>query len=302
MMDYNQLAALTAVVESGGFERAGERLHITQSAVTQRVRQLEENSGRILLMRTQPPRATPEGLKLIEHFRKIRLLEDEMEGAETAKPLIPLAVNADSLATWFSPVLSLFLQRNRGRVDIRIADQDLTHTLLSRGEVMGCISASSVSVRACRCEALGSMTYRLAGSRSYRERYFPQGVHPEALAKAPRIDFNRDDGLLATWYTTLFPEQPLPQDTHYIPSSEQFPILIGKGEVCGMIPEDQFKQYREEFDLVDLSLDMPVRIPLYWQRWAIESEELEALGRLIREEAARHLERSEPGEAVSALS
>ncbi len=293
-MDYNQLAALTAVVEEEGFERAGESLHITQSAVTQRIRQLEENSGRILLMRSQPPRPTEEGRKLIEHFRKIRLLENELEDGLSeegmVKPLIPLAVNADSLATWFSPVLSAYLRRNRGRVEIRVADQDLTHDLLSRGEVMGCISASSAPVRACRCEALGAMTYRLAGSRSYRERYFPEGISAGALARAPRIDFNRDDGLLEAWFRSCFPELKPPGDTHYVPSSEQFPVLIGTGEVCGMIPEDQFIQYRESYDLVDLSENSPVRIPLFWQRWTIESEELEELGRLIRKEAARYLE------------
>lgn len=294
MMDYNQLAALTAVVEEGGFEHAGETLHITQSAVTQRIRQLEENSGRILLMRTQPPRPTAEGRRLIEHFRKIRLLENEvakdLKQEETSAPLIPLAVNADSLATWFSPVLSAYMRRNGGRVEIRVADQELTHSLLSRGEVMGCVSASPSPVRACRSEALGSMTYRLAGSRSYRKRYFPRGVDAESLGKAPRMDFNRDDGLLEAWFRTVFPERILPQDTHYVPSSEQFPVLIGTGRVCGMITEDQFRRHREAYDLVDLSMDKPVRVPLFWQRWSIESEELEALSRLIREEAARHLE------------
>ncbi len=297
MLDYNHLAALDAVIHEGGFEKAGRILHISQSAVTQRIHQLEELSGQVLLVRSQPPVPTAQGRKLLEHFKKVRLLEMELDmedsGAGTAeKPLISLAVNSDSLATWFAPVIRDFAAENTGYLKLITADQDITHRLLSEGEVMGCISASPAPVRGCRIEALGKMVYRAVCTRDYYDRFFPRGLTREAFEKAPKLNFNRDDLLLAKWAQRLFPGVDSFRESHFVPSSEQFPHLISGGGVCGMIPDDQFREFEQRSNLLDLSSDHPVEVPLFWQRWALESGEIELLGNLIKREAARYLLRS----------
>ena len=179
-------------MEEGGFERAGQKLHISQSAVTQRIRQLEELTGQILLVRSQPPGVTGQGSVLLEHFRKVRLLEQELAGRKEQggdKPLIPLAINADSLATWFADVMACYMREGAGLLDIVSADQDVTHEMLAEGKVMGCISASSSPVRACKTVFLGEMVYRFVCTEEYRNRYFPNGVNPESLNLSPKTEF-----------------------------------------------------------------------------------------------------------------
>ena len=75
--DYRTLQALDAVIRERGFERAAQKLCITQSAVSQRIKQLENMFGQPLLVRTVPPRPTEQGQKLLALLRQVELLEDE---------------------------------------------------------------------------------------------------------------------------------------------------------------------------------------------------------------------------------
>ncbi len=293
MLDYKQLEALAAVVEEGGFERAGQKLHISQSAVTQRIRQLEELTGQILLVRSQPPDVTGPGSVLLEHFRKVKLLEQELaekNEQNCENPVIPLAINADSLVTWFADVMALYLKEGTGLLDIVSADQDVTHKLLAEGKVMGCVSASASPVRACQTVFLGEMVYRFVCTEEYKRRFFPEGVDLESLNRAPKLNFNRDDQLINNWAENLFPGAKGFANSHFAPSSKLFLPLIGRGDVCGMVPDEQFSSYRGGKRLVDLSLGQPVMVPLYWHRWSIESVELDYLSRLIIRTAGEELQ------------
>ena len=294
MFDYRLLEALAAVVEERGFERAGEVLHITQPAVTQRIRQLEEFSGQVLLIRSQPPELTEAGRHILEHFRKVRILEREFSlrsgfGKASEKPLITLAVNADSLATWFSGVLRRYFSFTGGYLDIRSADQDVTHRLMVDGVAMGCISSSSSSFRGCRKEFLGNMAYRLVSTGEFARSYFPGGVDEISFSGAPKMNFNRDDQLIANWTAGVFGRAAAFHNSHFVPSSELFPVLIRNGSVCGMLPDAQFREYEDAYDLVDLSMERPVSVPLYWHRWGIDSTELDIITRIIREESRKAL-------------
>ena len=296
MIDYKFLEALAAVIEQKGFERAGEVLHITQSAVTQRIRQLEELTGQVLLIRSQPPAVTVSGGLLLEHFRKVRVLEQEFSlrsglTGSSQRPQLSLAVNADSLATWFSPVVSRYFSLYSGYLDIRSADQDVTHKLMTNGEVMGCISSMETSFRGCRKDFLGSMIYRFISTRRFSETFFPEGVDESSFNKAPKLNFDRDDQLLAKWAGQFFENARPFENSHMIPSSEQFPILIRAGSACGMLPEHQYEGLQTEYDLVDLSFRKPVSTPLYWHRWSLPSAELDRLSEIIREEARKSLSR-----------
>ena len=114
MLDYKLLEALDAVAASGSFEGAAQRLHLTQSAISQRIRQLEERSGTVLLVRDTPVRTTAAGQKLLAHVRQVRLLEGELqETLETAASdwlTLRIGVNADSLALGLIAAITPSLQ------------------------------------------------------------------------------------------------------------------------------------------------------------------------------------------------
>ena len=290
MLEYRNLEALAAVIEEQGFEKAGEVLHITQSAVTQRIRQLEELSGQVLVLRTQPPTVTEAGRVMLEHFKKVRVLEQEflqhsILANTNQKPVLTLAVNADSLATWFSSVAGLYFSQYRGYLDIRCTDQDVTHILMTSAQVMGCISSMKNPFRGCKSDYLGNMEYRFISTRQFAQTYFAQGIDGTSFSHAPKLNYNRDDQLLSRWASQFFENAHSFQNSHFIPSSEQFPLLIQQGSVCGMLPNHQYLQYKGLYDLVDLSMERPVSLPLYWHRWNIPSEELDVLTEIIKKEA-----------------
>jgi LysR family transcriptional regulator (chromosome initiation inhibitor) len=296
MLEYRYLEALGAVIEEQGFEKAGEALHITQSAVTQRIRQLEESFGQVLVVRTNPPSLTDAGRAVLEHFRKVRILEQEFLrrtdlSVPGQKPVLALAVNADSLATWFSQVACRYFSRCTGYLDIQCTDQDVTHTLMTSGQVMGCISSMDNPFRGCKTDYLGKMEYRFVSTNQFARTYFPEGIGETAFSDAPKLHYSKDDRLLARWASRFFEHGNPYRNSHFAPSSEQFPHLIGQGSVCGMIPEYQYRQFKESYDLVDLSMEQPVSLPLYWHRWSIPSKELEILTGIIREEAGKILSR-----------
>ena len=64
MLDYTSLEALATVLHEGSFERAARRLHVTPSAVSQRVKQLEERLGQVLVQRGSPCTGTEAGQRL----------------------------------------------------------------------------------------------------------------------------------------------------------------------------------------------------------------------------------------------
>lgn len=165
MMDYKHLEALAAVINENGFEKASKKLNITQSAVSQRIKQLEDLTGQILIIRKSPPRPTNYGKKLLKHFMLVEKLETELlngihENKEQEFLNIAIGLNADSLATWFIDSCSNFLETHKVTMDLRIDDQDETHIMLKNGEVLGCIGSKKLSIQGCCSTFLGNMKYR----------------------------------------------------------------------------------------------------------------------------------------------
>lgn len=280
VFDSQQLAALMAIVEAGTFDAAAKRLHVTGSAISQRIKALESAVGSVVVQRTTPCRPTASGEVLLRLARQMRLLADEVAAAlrvsgdqQDAAIGLPLAVNADSLATWFRPVLSWPARRpheNRARValDIRIEDQGFTADLLRRGEVLAAITSSSAPVQGCSVRPLGAM------------RYFPAAA--PALAATvdgggrwghlPVAVFNDKDDLQVRWAAGV----PLDEDrvVHRIPSSADFLEAVCRGLGWGAIPELQLQEAGDR--LVRLS-DEAIAVPLYWQRWKLASDTLDEL-------------------------
>jgi LysR family transcriptional regulator (chromosome initiation inhibitor) len=293
-LDPRQTNAVRAVIENGSFEQAAVKLHLTPSAVSQRVRALEARLGGPLVVRTRPCRATSTGQRLLQHLRRAALLEDDFESdlaSADASAMLPvsLAVNADTLATWFMPALSELLVSHRVLLDLSVADQDHTYALLAAGHTVACISTESRAMRGCIAERLGRMRYRLVASPAFVERWFPQGLKREPARLAPVIAATRKDTMQSRFLEARF---GLPADafpSHYIPAPGPRYDAIRRGLGYGMVPELHLAGALESGSLIDLARASPSDVELFWHTWKLQSPRLEHLSGEILALARRAL-------------
>ena len=287
MFDYKLLHALAMVIEHGGFEKAAGVLHITQSAVSQRIRQLEDTVGTALVVRTTPVTATATGKRIAAHYMQVRLLEHDLlhslgpSGSAELPPApitIPLAVNADSLATWLLEGLAPVLATNSVVLDIRVADQEQTHTLLKTGSVLGCVSAHGGPFQGCSSTRLGNMLYHCCASPDFVQYWFPNGLTLGDALKAPAVTYDRDDTLHQRLLQVLHAQDaagaPPPSGssrTHYLPDSHVFVTCCVQGCGYGMIPIQQAAPHLQAGRLVDLAPQLALPVELYWHHWNIHT-------------------------------
>ncbi|MFZ2987771.1 LysR family transcriptional regulator ArgP [Ideonella sp.] len=296
MLDYAALAALAAVIREGNFERAAAALHVTPSAVSQRIRALEERVGCALVVRDQPCRATDAGRRLCQHVDRVRLLEQELQGAlpalapeGTARVTLPIAVNADSLATWFAPAVADFAASAPVLLDLAVDDQDHTTDWLRSGAVLAAVTGSSRPATGCNSRPLGAMRYIAAASPAFVARYFTngdgRGVGAGSLAQAPCLVFNAKDELQARWVRRLC-HRDVDMPRHTVPSTQAFVTAALAGMGWGMQPQALIARQLQEGALVPLLPDAPLDVPLYWQQARAASGVLDALSRVVLAAAA----------------
>ena len=198
MLDYALLDALGAVVRLGSFDRAARELNVTPSAVSQRVKLLEERVGSVLVKRGQPCIATPPGALLCRHIERVQRLETELGGQMPTLPgmlagkwpTFRMAVNDDSVGTWFIDAISGFCAEREMLLDLVIEDQEYTAQQLRDGSVQGAVTTQAEPVQGCRSTKLGRMRYLPVCSPAYFDRHFSAGVTRDALRHAPRVDFS----------------------------------------------------------------------------------------------------------------
>jgi LysR family transcriptional regulator (chromosome initiation inhibitor) len=290
----DQLAALAAVVEFGSFDAAAERLHVTPSAVSQRIKALEQRVGQVLVVREKPCKATAAGITLVRLAAQTAMLESEaidmLGGGGDAQTLrVAIAVNADSMATWFTAVFS---QLDDVLFDIRIEDQDHSARLLRDGTVMGAVTTERASVPGCRVQSLGVMRYMPMASPAYIERHLPDGFTAESAAMAPCVAWNRDDALQEMLLRRAF-RRPFVGPVHYVPTAEGFGAAVRAGVGWGMFPEQLAASALAEGSFVRIS-DTHLDVPLYWQCWKLDSPMVQAVTKAVRSSAAgllRHRKR-----------
>jgi LysR family transcriptional regulator (chromosome initiation inhibitor) len=286
MLDYAALSALAAVVREGSFERAALALHVTPSAVSQRIRSLEERVGCALVVRAQPCRATEAGRRLCQHVDRVRLLEQDLQGSlpslsppGPARVSLPLAVNADSLATWFAPALAAFAAEAPVLVDLAVDDQDHTHAWLRSGQVLAAVTGSSRPPAGCNSQPLGAMRYVAAASPAFVARHFGtqgQAVDAAHLSQAPSLVFNTKDDLQARWVRRLcHREVDLPR--HALPSSQAFVTAAQAGMGWGMHPLSLVAPALRDGSLVELVPGTALDVPLHWQHARVATGLLEGL-------------------------
>ncbi|MDM0116741.1 LysR family transcriptional regulator ArgP [Variovorax sp. J22R133] len=295
MLDYSALAALSAVVREGSFERAARALNVTPSAVSQRIRLLEERVGCALVVRGQPCRATESGRRLCQHVDRVRLLEQDLEGAVPAlaaegiaRVPLPVAVNADSLATWFAPAVAAFAAEAPVLMEIAVDDQDHTAEWLRSGTVLAAVTGTSRAPAGCNSRPLGAMRYVPAASPDFMARHFADGVGAGSLARAPSLVFNAKDELQAQWAQRLCHRHvELPR--HILPSSQAFVTATLAGMGWGLHPQALIASHLKDGSLVELVRKTPLDIPLHWQQARAASALLDGLTQQLVAAARRAL-------------
>lgn len=278
-LDGQQLAAFAAVVELGSFDAAAARLHVTPSAISQRIKALEQRVGQVLVVRGKPCTATGAGVPLLRLAAQTALLESEAlaetGGGSFDLTRVALAVNADSMSTWFTRVLS---ELPNVLFDVRIEDQDHSARLLREGAVMGAVTTERAPVSGCRVHPLGVMRYLPVASVDYLARQLPEGFTAEAAGRAPSLAWNREDALQDMLLRKVF-RRVVPRPVHYVPTAEGFAAAVRAGLGWGMYPEQLVGPFTR---IADVHLD----VPLYWQCWKLDSVIVQAVTEVVRSAAA----------------
>jgi LysR family transcriptional regulator (chromosome initiation inhibitor) len=290
MFDPAQLSALAAVHRRGSFDGAAAELHVTPSAISQRIKALEDQTGTLLIRRGSPSATTPAGLRMIRHHDEVTLLERTL--AADLPHLAPrpatlrIAVNADSLATWVIPALAAvdgFL------FDLVIDDQDVSQDWLKRGEVQAAITSHPGPLQGCDTLALGSLRYRATAAPAYLAHWMPKGLSVEALEQAPALTYSDKDRLQDNWLATQTGGKRIAYPTHRLASSQGFVDACLAGLGWGMNPEVLVADHLKTGQLIDLSPNLPLDVPLYWQFARLTAPATLGLTREIRAAAARVL-------------
>jgi LysR family transcriptional regulator, chromosome initiation inhibitor len=289
MLDYPSLAAVAAVVREGSFERAARALNVTPSAISQRVKHLEERLGSVLIIRGQPCTATDTGRRLCSHMEQVGLLEQELRGAlpklvrtgaDTGRVTLRVAVNADSLGTWFIGALAQFTTHEDALIDVALDDQEHTVEWLRTGEVLAAVTAHAKPVQGCNSLALGRSIYVAVASPEFVRRYFSGGVTAATLAKAPCLRFNRKDRLQEQWARRVC-RRELEIPSHWFPSTHAFVDATVAGIGWGMNPVSLVREHLESGTLVELVPGRTLAVPLYWQHTRLQVPVLSRLTRAV---------------------
>lgn len=292
----DHLETLLAAVDTGSFDAAARALSMTPSAVSQRVKAMEQLAGQVLLQRSAPIRPTAAGETVLRLARQVRLLDEETRRALDVEaagvPTLALAVNADSLASWFLDALVEVRREAEVVFDLHRKDQDRTAALLRNGTVMAAVTAERRPVQGCLSVALGVDRYRAVASPSFVTRYLPDLSTEHAvldrLDAAPLVDHDRSDDLQQGFLRRVLGHAPR-SPRHFVPSSADLARAVELGLGWGLLPEAQAVGLLREGRLVELTPGRTADVTLWWQHWNLRSPLLETVTAAVRRVAAQHL-------------
>lgn len=283
--DMAMLDALAALDDAASFDGAARLLALTQSAVSQRLQALESAVGQRLVVRARPLRFTEAGKVLLRHARQMQALRADLSrelGQAPSRDLrLPIAINADSLATWVPPALDAVVrqgQREGYGLELLVDDQDFTHEALRQGEVLGCVSTVSRALRGCVCQPLGAMRYVAVASPAFMDRLLPHGLTATDFARVPFIAFNRKDDTPAQWVARAFGVREPRLMERYVPSTEAGARAAALGWGVAVLPEILVRDALAAGTLVQLHPAVWIDIALYWHQWKLGSESLAPAG------------------------
>ena len=293
MLDYDALRCFHEVLRYGGFEKGAQALNLTQSAVSQKIKRLEQNVGGPVMGRTKPLRATPLGKELLAHIQKVSVLEEALNiqsGLEASAAPISVAVNNDVLATWFSQVMAAFSDKRANPIHIVNADQTQTRDILQQGRVMACISQTGTPVTGGQSIRLGTMRYQLYASPRFIERYLHKEISPQSVMSTPGLLYDEYDVTLLTDYQReCLNIAPSFTTCHWYPSSHGFVKMALDGVVWALLPTLQVEHEVNKGDLVPLFPQKELGVPLFWHWTTLESAALADLTKAVKNIAKAQL-------------
>ena len=285
--DPDALECLAAIVEEGGFERAAQRLSITQSAVSQRLRALEAQVGTVLIVRSRPLKPTSAGQLLLKHTKQLRLLRADLErdlkelapssaGGTREEERVSIAINADSIATWALPALNDLASQGLP-MEIIADDQDFTQEWLREGQVLGCVTTLKQALRGCKVVPLGAMNYVAVGQADFARTRLAKGLTQHNFRDVPFIAFNRKDDMQSEFVGKAFGLKRVSLNQLFVPSSEGQVRAVLAGWGVSVVPELLARGLLQQGELVNLAPGFSLPIQLYWHCWNLASEVLDQL-------------------------
>ncbi len=294
--EYPLLEALSAVVREGTFEAAARHLNITQSAVSQRVKLLEERTGAVLIVRGRPCVPTEYGQQLCLHLDQVKLLEHDLRknlsGVENPNSelaaTIRVAVNRDSLATWFPEVIKRAGRELNLHFDLIPDDQEYTAERLRSGEALAAVTAEANPLQGCRRFPLGAIEYLAVARPDFCERHFRDGISPATIAETTYLVFDRKDMLPQQWVINAFGATAL-LNGHRLPSFSGYLACCLNGAGWGMMPRFSVESYLKRGALMELLPGISVIVPLFWQSTTPGSEIMRRLSSIIAQVSQKHL-------------
>jgi LysR family transcriptional regulator (chromosome initiation inhibitor) len=275
-LDPAALDALIALVDEGSFDAAARRLAVTQSAVSQRLRALETRVGQPLVVRSRPLRLTASGQVLLRHARQVQALQADLdrELGEQGRTheRVPIAVNADSLATWVLPALQPLVDEGVS-LELIVDDQDFTHEWLRQGQVLGCVTTLDEALRACRVSPLCVMHYVAVASPAFLARHLEGGLHRGNFAQVPFVVFNRKDDVQAQWVAKAFGVRQPRLVQRHVPSAEAYVRAVAAGWGVGVAAWPLVREAVERGALRLLHPQVSIEIALHWHQWKLLGDE-----------------------------
>jgi LysR family transcriptional regulator (chromosome initiation inhibitor) len=274
-IDYKLIQALDTVINEQQFEKAADKLHITQSAISQRIKQLEQVVAQPVLIRGQPLRATEVGQLLLRHFRQVKQLELDLAqqlfpDQQNKHISIPIAVNADSLASWFIPAIAPMLKTNAIQLNLQVCDETKTQELLKKGEVFAALSSQKQSFSGCKTQKIGDLDYILCASPNFVTQYFNQGVNQKSIKRAPAVVYDQYDNMHQLYIEKYFHVKATDYPYHIMRSSEAFVAMALADLAYCLLPQTQAQNFIESGELIDLAPEHHITQTLYWHSWVLE--------------------------------
>lgn len=295
MLNPRQTDAFLAVAQVGSFDLAAQTLHITASAVTLRVQNLEKHLGHLLLVRDRPCRLTHAGETLLHFLQHQQRLEESFiqnlggQNHHDGFVKLNIASNADSLATWLLPALQHTLIEHKISIHFLVDDQSQTHHLLEAGQVNACLTTQADAMKGCVAEFLGKMKYHLVATPFFMKKWFNSGFHRENLRSAPAVIFNEKDRLHTDYIQQNFGLNANQYPHHSIPSYSAFYDAIFTGLGFGWVPEFQAKSALDNGELVQVFQGASLELNLYWHHWKQQSPQLHLLTERLKAKAQLHM-------------
>ena len=310
MIEDKLARSLVAVVNEGSFQAAARLLNLTPAAVTQRIKALEAQIGARVLVRGKHLRLTPQGQAIVAFHHKNELLQDELlrtlnldartyHGNKRWRTL-RVAVNADSMASWFLSGVAEALMQQHLLLDVVIDDQDHTHEALRTGEVMGCVTTLAQAMPGCLAEPLGVMRYQALAAPVVLDRMLTPAakLSVHRLLSQPAVIFNRKDAIHDRFLREYFDLQSPVYPKHFVPALDAFEQAITLGLGWGLVPEvlhanEGQTKIRHTNGLRQVLPDCHLDVQLYWQHWEQEPSHARALTEAVKAAAAACLRQHE---------